>query len=70
MRLFLELLNVCKSCTGSGMQNERQIYSKETACWNSRFLLGVKLNAPLAVKCTQHRRLGVYLRWEFGTRDF
>lgn len=68
MCLFLELQNVCKSCTSSGMQNERQVPSKESKCWNGCFLLGMKQNALLAVKCAQHHKLGVCLAWS-DTRD-
>lgn len=66
MRSFLELLNICKSCTGSGTQNERQVPSKETARWNGCFLLGIKQNAPFIVKYSHCRRLGVQLWWSLS----
>lgn len=69
MCLFLELQNVCKSCASSGMQNERQAPSKESKCWIECFLLGMKQNALLAVKCIQHHSLGVCLSWS-DTRDY
>lgn len=58
MRLFLELLNVCKSCTGSGMRNESEVPSRETAGGIGCFLFGMKRNAAIAVEYTQRAGWG------------